>query len=566
MSRIPIRVRLTLSFAGAMALVLAAVGLFVYQRVANELLGTVDQTLRAQVREEIRIGSVDADTGSGPTLAQLFGPRGELRHSQPPGQPPLVGRRIVSEALAGRRVWLNEPLPQRGAEWRVLALRAPSHDGVVVLARSLGPRDESLAHLRHELLVFLLLALLAASLGGYALTAGALGPVELLRRRAESVKPGEPSRLPVPPAGDEISRLAQTLNEMLARLQAAVEHERRFVADASHELRTPLALLRTELDLALRRPRSREELEGALRSAADETERLSRLADDLLLIARADQGSLPIRREVVLASELLGEAATRFTNRASSLGRELRVKGTDLVLEVDPLRVGQALVNLVDNALTHGQGTVELLAEERGDFVELHVRDDGQGFPPEFRDRAFDRFSHADEARSGGGAGLGLSIVELVAGAHGGAAALGASSSGGADVWISLPRSGVPDAVHEQPPTPREVPRHQLFSPYRRAGHPASQGDDELGAPRLHKRLTADRENQDAQDSGQVLGQGRHLSDLEDVVEEQEVHDKKAADQPQIQYASHGPSVSEAPLRSSGAGSTEGGGGHGRSK
>ena len=109
----------------------------------------------------------------------------------------------------------------------------------------------------------------------------------------------------MPPAGDEISRLAQTLNEMLARLQAAVEHERRFVADASHELRTPLALLRTELDLALRRPRSREELESALRSAADETQRLSRLAEDLLLIARADQGPLPIRQEDVAVEDLL---------------------------------------------------------------------------------------------------------------------------------------------------------------------------------------------------------------------------------------------------------------------
>ena len=102
---------------------------------------------------------------------------------------------------------------------------------------------------------------------------------------------------------------------MLTRLQTAVEHERRFVADASHELRTPLALLRTELDLALRRPRSREELESALRSAAEETQRLSRLADDLLLIARADQGPLPIRREVVAASDLLADAAVRFESR-----------------------------------------------------------------------------------------------------------------------------------------------------------------------------------------------------------------------------------------------------------
>jgi signal transduction histidine kinase len=436
-SSVPIRIRLTLSFGVAMALVLAVVGLFVYKRVGNELLGTVNASLVAQSREEISSGSVDTDADSGPTFAQRFDSLGQLRKSQPRNLRPLVGRAVIVQALAGKRVWLDEELPRRRGEWRVLAL--PTTGGVAVLARSLEARDESLDHLRHELLIFLPLALLAASLGGYALTARALAPVELLRRRAESVNPGEPSRLPVPPAGDEISRLAQTLNEMLARLQAAVEHERRFVADASHELRTPLALLRTELDLALRRPRSREELESALRSAADETQRLSRLAEDLLLIARADQGPLPIRQETVAVDDLLADAATRFASRASSLGRELRVSESGLHVAADPLRVGQALVNLVDNALTHGAGTVELRAEERGVFVELHVSDEGSGFPPGFRERAFDRFSRADEARSGGGSGLGLSIVELVAVAHGGSAGLGDPESGGADAWISLP-------------------------------------------------------------------------------------------------------------------------------
>jgi two-component system OmpR family sensor kinase len=440
-SRLPIRVRLTLGFAVAMAVVLAGVGIFVYQRVGNELLRSVDQTLVAQAGEEIHAGRIDADTGGGQTLAQLFGARGQLRASQPGGRPPLVGRQILAEALGGRRVWLDQRLPQRRGDWRVLAQPTPSGNGVAVLARSLGPRDESLDHLRHELVVFLPLALLAACLGGYALAAGALRPVEVLRRRAEAVTAGEPSRLPVPSATDEVSRLAVTLNDMLARLHAAFEHERRFVADASHELRTPLALLRTELDLALRRPRSREELEAALRSAAEETQRLSRLADDLLLIARADQGPLPIRREVVAAGDLLADAATRFASRSTSLDRELRVEPSTLHIEADPLRVGQALANLVDNALTHGEGAIELAAEERDAFVELHVKDAGSGFPADFRARAFDRFSRADEARTRGGSGLGLSIVELVARAHGGEVGLRDRPSGGADVWISLPRA-----------------------------------------------------------------------------------------------------------------------------
>ena len=450
MSKIPIRVRLTLAFAAAMAVVLAAVGVFVYQRVARELLATVDQTLVGQAREESRSGSIDADAGTGPIFAQLYGPHGRLLRSQPRALPPLVGGHTVSEALAGTRMWLNKRLAGRPGEWRVLVSPAPSGNQVEVLARSLEPRNESLDHLRHELLIFLPLALLAASLGGYALAAGALRPVELLRRRAEAVEPGEPGRLPVPPAGDEVTRLALTLNEMLGRLQAAVEHERRFVADASHELRTPLALLRTELDLALRRPRSPEELESALRSAADETERLSRLAEDLLLIAHADRKRLPIRPEVVAVAELLTEAAMRFANRAAQLGRELWVEETDLQLEVDPLRVGQALVNLVDNALTHGKGTIQLRTEERDGFVEFHVIDAGPGFPPEFLNRAFDRFSRADEARSGGGSGLGLSIVEVVAQAHGGAVGARNRASAGADVWLSLPAS----LVEGEPPVP----------------------------------------------------------------------------------------------------------------
>jgi signal transduction histidine kinase len=453
MSRLPIRVRLTLGFAAAMAVVLAGVGLFVYQRVANELLGTVDQALVGQAKEATHGGRVDADSGGGTTLAQVFDPRGRLRRSQPRRLSPLVGRQAVSEALAGRRVWLDERIPQKKGEWRILATPEASGNGVAVLARSLGPRNDSLDHLRHELLIFLPLALLAASLGGYALAAGALRPVETLRRRAEAVTPGEPSTLPVPPAGDEVSRLATTLNDMLARLHAAFEHERRFVADASHELRTPLALLRTELDLALRRPRSREELESALRSAAEETQRLSRLAEDLLLIARADQGPLPVRREIVAAGDLLSDAATRFANRAASLGRELRVEETALHADADPLRVGQALVNLVDNALTHGDGAVELAAEERDGFVELHVRDAGSGFPDGFRSRAFDRFSRADEARSRGGSGLGLSIVDLVARAHGGSAGVGNAPSGGADVWLSLPRPS------HQPLSPASSPQ-----------------------------------------------------------------------------------------------------------
>jgi signal transduction histidine kinase len=427
-----------------MAVVLAAVGLFVYYRVANELMGTIDQTLVAQAKEELATHRIDLDPDGGTSLAQLYGHDGRLLGVGPSGLVPMLDREHVVAART-RPQWLNEQLQLHGrtGEWRVLAL-SNANGSVAVVARSLVPREESLDHLRHELLIFLPLALLAACFGGYLLAAGALRPVEALRRRAEAVTAGEPAVLPVPPSDDEISRLAVTLNDMLARLQAAFEHERRFVADASHELRTPLALLQTELDLALRRPRTHEELEKALGSAAEETQRLVRLAEDLLLIARADQGPLPISREEVDADELLADVASRFATRAQILGREVRVVSGGLRLDVDPLRVEQALANLLDNALVYGEGIVELRAVDTGKQVELHALDEGRGFSEQFRERAFDRFSRADEARSSGGSGLGLSIVELVARAHGGRVGVRNRADGGADVWLSLPRAPMP--------------------------------------------------------------------------------------------------------------------------
>ena len=236
-----------------------------------------------------------------------------------------------------------------------------------------------------------------------------------------------------------MSRLAETLNEMLERLETAFEHERRFVADASHELRTPLALLRTELELALRHPRSNAELEDAIRSAAEETERLTSLAADLLVIARADQGKLTVHPETVAVSDLYAAVAPRFEARAEDAGRTIEVEvDEELTVEADVKRVEQAIGNLVDNALVHGAGTVRLSAVRRDGRVELHVADDGPGFPAGFAARAFDRFSRADEARPRSGSGLGLAIVRSIAEAHGGEAGV-SPDPGASDVWLSLP-------------------------------------------------------------------------------------------------------------------------------
>jgi signal transduction histidine kinase len=157
-----------------------------------------------------------------------------------------------------------------------------------------------------------------------------------------------------------------------------------------------------------------------------------------LLVARADQGELPVNRERVSARELLGRVADRFGTRAHELGRAVRVGPSDVDLEVDPLRVEQALGNLVANGLVHGAGTIELSARQANGHVELHVTDEGDGFPAGFAEHAFDRFSRAEEARTRGGTGLGLAIVQAIARAHGGTTGIGTRTGGGADVWIAV--------------------------------------------------------------------------------------------------------------------------------
>ena len=444
MSRVPIRLRLTLPFAIAMAAVLAATGAFVYLRVGGALLSSIDATLAGQVKEAAQRanggeGLVDPDASEGPVVATVARPDGSLVATSRPG---LV---IPLRRVSAQGTRFTTTIPGLKGDWRVLekAATVQGAPATVAVARSLASREETLHRLGREFAFAAPAALLLAILAGYGRAAAALRPVEAMRRRAASISADEPGRrLPVPPARDELHALAVTLNDMLERLEAAFEHERRFLSDASHELRTPLTLLRAELELALRRPRSRAELERALRSAAEDTERLTLLADDLLLLAQADQGRLPIRPVRLDAGDLLDQVRQRFANRAAEQGRTILVEGdVAAALDADPLRVGQALENLVANAFDHGEGTITLLGNTENGNVELHVTDEGPGFPGAFLDRAFDRFSRADDARTAGGTGLGLAIVELIARAHGGDAYVANRPEGGSDVWISLPRA-----------------------------------------------------------------------------------------------------------------------------
>jgi signal transduction histidine kinase len=453
LSRMPIRLRVTLAFAAVMTVVLGAVGLFVYLRFRAELDATINAGLRSRATDVAALVR-ESDSGLGErrgnlvgrseSFAEVLGPAGRVLDSTPSiGGHNLLTAAELRKAARGPTFLNRGPLPGLQDESRLLAIpvTAAGRRRIVVVGTSTEARGESLSDLLQLLLIGGPVALVLASLAAYGVAGAALRPVEAMRARAADISSAEPGQsLPVPPTRDEIARLGHTLNAMLERLGEALEHERAFVADASHELRTPLAILKTELELALRRGRSLEELHAALRSAAEETDRLTQLAEDLLTIAQTDRGELPVRLEPIEVGDVLGDVAARFAHRAEESGRALS-QGDEpgLAVSGDRLRLEQALGNLLDNALRYGAGPVELMARARDGSVELHVRDRGPGLPEEFRGRAFERFSRAEASRSQNGSGLGLAIVEAIARAHGGEAHIENRAEGGADAWLALP-------------------------------------------------------------------------------------------------------------------------------
>ena len=305
----------------------------------------------------------------------------------------------------------------------------------------------ALADLRRELLTALPIVFIVAAIGAYLLAAAALRPVEQLRAQAAAVTEDTPGqRLDVPPSRDEIARLAATLNTMLARLQTALDRERQFVADAGHELRTPLSLLHTEIELALRQPRDAAALRAALASAHEEALRLVQLTEDLLLLARTDRQAdpaTPAGGPGTGVAPVLERVAARLSS--GSRGTQIRVICPDeRTAAVAEGRLERAVTNVVHNALRHGAAPVEITAEASSGRVEIHVRDRGKGFPPAFLPVAFDRFTRADDTRSGPGAGLGLAITAAIARASGGSYGAANRPDGGADVWIALPTTGQP--------------------------------------------------------------------------------------------------------------------------
>ena len=437
-----------------MAVVLVAVGLFLYLRLDAQLTESLETSLRSRATEVAaltreaggRLSNADANPliEQDESFAEIVTADGEVLDSTPQlGGALVLDPEQLTRAAGGATFFTHSGVPGIEGDARVLA--APTElDGrpvIAVVGSSLGDHDEAVSELARLLLIGGPIALLLASLAGYWVAGSALRPVDAMRRRAAEISAHEPgARLPVPEARDELSRLGETLNEMLARLEQALARERRFVDDASHELRTPLALHKVELELALLHARDEAELRAAINSAGDEIDRLIALAEQLLVVARSEDGELGINPERLAIDDVLGAIGARFEARAARAERRLEVEPTDgELLVADRARIEQALTNLVENAFMHGAGTVRIEARRSDDLIELHVTDEGDGIPEDFIGRAFELFSRADAARGRGGSGLGLAVVDSIARAHGGSAHARNGPEGGADVWIERP-------------------------------------------------------------------------------------------------------------------------------
>jgi len=460
-----LRFRLTLWHVLVLSIALSASGALTYALVRYQLIRHHDSDLKETAAEVGRVLSEREDcqrlTESQRKELDRIGEM-ILFHGLSGERSVLYGSPDSSEAAAALSRQALDDLdgPQfamvPGASGALRVYSQPyhcraGHLGMIHVIENLGGITATLASLRFALLLLAPLAVALSAASGYWLAERALGPVDQVTSLAREIEASQLSRrLPVPRAQDEIRRLVETFNQMIARLEASFEAMKQLTADASHELRSPLATMRGAIDVALSRPRKAEEYRRVLASAGEDVDRLRSITEDLLLLARADAGRVTIEPNL-MRLDLVGiEVAESFAAAAAQqgIGLETRCAAPVLVLG-DERWLRQLAFNLLDNALKFSalqpqSGPARIVIEVAHDngVARLTVADSGPGIPPEALDHIFERFYRADSARLYRGAegfGLGLSIAAWIVEAHGGTIAARNRTEGGAAVSVELP-------------------------------------------------------------------------------------------------------------------------------
>jgi signal transduction histidine kinase len=450
-----VRVRTTMAAVAVVgvAMVVGAVVLVVVLR--NTL------TREVQVAARLRAEDVAAVLGAGSSAAgprtlavddadelliQVLDGDGRVVAASPnvEGRPPVA--RLRPGASAEVEIPAGGPVEESG-EFLAVATGADTPQGqrTVLVARSTEAVDEAVAAVSGLLAVGLPLLLAVVGATTWVVVGRALAPVEAMRAEVDEISAAAlHRRVPDPPADDEIGRLARTMNRMLGRLEQAQTRQRRLVADASHELRSPVATIRQHAEVALAHPGRTTTAELAATVLAEDL-RLQRLTEDLLLLTRADEQSLALRRRPVDLDDLALEEAKRLRDATGLRVDATAVSAGRVAGDADGLR--RVLRNLGDNASRHARERLALSVAERDTTVVLAVDDDGPGIPDADRDRVFERFVRLDgaRARDDGGSGLGLAIVAELVAAHAGTVVAAASPLGGARVEVTLPRLPDPE-------------------------------------------------------------------------------------------------------------------------
>jgi heavy metal sensor kinase len=467
LARLPVRARLTAWYVLLLALILATLGSFLLLRLRADLVAEVDEGLDAQaagvLADDDGLAVISsrpvAGLPPGETAAQLLSADGQVRDraGTAPSDQPLLTPAMLRRVLAGHQVRAEVRAGPERARYRVLALRrnAGVSGTALVLAAPLADVDRSVARLRLLLAIAGPVALALAGGGGWLLTRVALRPVDRMTEQADAIGADRlGDRVSVPDAADELTRLARTLNGMLERIEHGVVTQRRFVADASHELRTPLAVMRAELEVALRNHDTAADAAEVLDSTAEEVARMSQIVDDLLTLAHRDENRLELMLEPVDLGKVASGVAVQLRPLAEAASVQLGVEvPAGAVVLADRARLTQVVTNLVDNAVkyTGAGGSVRVRVWKADDGAGLAVADTGPGIAPEHLHRVFDRFYRLDPARSRarGGSGLGLAICRELVEAHGGR--IWAESVEGAGSTFSLALPIQPPALASKP-------------------------------------------------------------------------------------------------------------------
>ena len=447
-----LRGRLTLVFALVTAVLCLLVGVLVDFQYRNALRQALDDGLVTRFQNLERDLATGGDQSVEPTLpdseafAQIVDVDGQVVNAAPRA---LLERRVLTNGELAkartRRITIERGAAPGDQQSRLLAGPAGQRGLglVVVVGTSLDEAIDAQHRLEQALLIGLPSLAAIVSVAGWFLAGAALKPVRDLVEEADEISAvaarGQRQRLSVPETGEELAELARHLNELIARIEAALEHERAFLDDASHDLRTPISIVRSELELARMQTEAGSELARALDSSLEEVDRLDRLAVNLLVLARSRSAG-PHRRESVELGALSRRAAQTVARSRDGDAVPVRVNGSAHV-RGDEDAIERAVLNLVENAARHADGHVDVEVSSERDRAVVTVRDDGPGFPPELLGRAAGRFVRGTNGGRGteNGAGLGLAIVDAIAAAHGGELEIENGAEGGADVQLRLP-------------------------------------------------------------------------------------------------------------------------------